>query len=80
LTDTTRTLHYVDAFSGFNVQNKENIMTVFLKALLGSSPVGTFNHTRHATVLWKRFLCVREWIVAIQRMRGDVTQQCLGIT
>jgi hypothetical protein len=45
------------------------------KALLGSIPVGTFQHARHATVLWKCFLLVREWTVNIQRMHGDVTQQ-----
>jgi hypothetical protein len=46
-----------------------------LKALLGSSPVGTFQRTRHATVQWKCFLRVREWTVDMQRMRDDVTQQ-----
>jgi hypothetical protein len=57
-----------------------DIVTRLLQALLGSSPVGMFQHTRHATVLWKYFLRVREWIVAIQCMRSDVTQQCVGIT
>jgi hypothetical protein len=51
-------------------------MTDMLKALLGSSPLGTFQHTCRATVLWKCFLRVREWTVAIQRMRSDVTTVC----
>jgi hypothetical protein len=50
------------------------------KALLGSRPVGTFQHMRHTTVLWKCFLCISEGTVAIKCMRGDVTQQCVGIT
>jgi hypothetical protein len=39
-----------------------------------------FQHSRQETVLWKCFLRVREWTVAIQSMRDDVTQQCVGIT
>jgi hypothetical protein len=49
-------------------------VTDLLKALLGSSPVGTFQLTRRAKILWKCFLRVREWTVVIQRMCGDVTQ------
>jgi DMSO/TMAO reductase YedYZ heme-binding membrane subunit len=56
------------------------IVTDLLKALLGNSPVSTFQRTCHSTVLWKCFLCVRAWTVPIQCMRGDVTQQCVGIT
>jgi hypothetical protein len=55
-------------------------VTDLLKALLGNTPVHTFQHTRHAAIRWKCFLCVRAWTVATQRMRGDVTQQCVGVT
>jgi hypothetical protein len=58
----------------------EYIVTDLLKALLGSIPVSTFQHTRHATVLWKCFLRIRAWTVAIQRMRGDVTQLYVWVT
>jgi hypothetical protein len=51
----------------------KNIVTDLLEALLGSSPVGTFKGMSQATTLWKCFLYVRAWTVAIQRMRGDVT-------
>jgi hypothetical protein len=33
------------------------IMTDLLKALLGNGSVKTFQHTRHATIRWKCFLC-----------------------
>jgi hypothetical protein len=46
-----------------------------LKALLGNSSANTSQHTRHATVPWKCFLCVSARTVAMQRACGDVTQQ-----
>jgi hypothetical protein len=49
-------------------------MTDLLKALLDDGPVNTFQHTRHATMRWKCFLCVRALTVSMQRARGDVTQ------
>jgi hypothetical protein len=52
----------------------------FAKALLGNGSVSMFQHTRHATIWWKCFLCVYAWTVAIQCMPGDVTQQWVAIT
>jgi hypothetical protein len=50
------------------------IMTNLLKALLGNSPVNTFQHAPHKNIV-EVFLCVRAWTIATQCMRGDVTQQ-----
>jgi hypothetical protein len=36
-----------------------------LKALLGKSTLNTFQHMHHA-VLWKRFLLVSTWTIAIK--------------
>jgi hypothetical protein len=55
-------------------------VTHLLKALLGSSLVGTFQRKRSAAELWKCYLRVHEWAVAIQSMSGDVKRQCVGIT
>jgi hypothetical protein len=57
-----------------------NSVMDLLKASLGNNYVHTFRHTRHATIIWKCFLCVRTWTVAIQRMGSDVTQDCVGFT
>jgi hypothetical protein len=36
---------------------EDNIVTDLLKALLGNGSVKAFQHTRHATIRWKCFLC-----------------------
>jgi hypothetical protein len=56
-----------------------HIMTDLLKALLGNSPVNTFQHMCHTAILWKCFPRACVWTVAIQCMCYDVTQQCVGI-
>jgi hypothetical protein len=56
----------------------EYIVTDLLKALLGNGSASTFQHApRNNTV---EVFCVRAWTIAIQHIRGDVTQQCVGIT
>jgi hypothetical protein len=62
--------------NGYLVLHDYNTVMDLLKALLGSSLVGTFECTQRTTILWKCF----EWTVAIQRMCSDLTQQCVGIT
>jgi hypothetical protein len=50
-----------------NVLITKNVVTDLLKALLGNGPVNTFEHTPHATIRWKCFLCVRARTVVMQR-------------
>jgi hypothetical protein len=54
-------------------------VTDLLKALPGNGSVNTFQHMHHAAILWKCFHRVRTWTVAIECMRGEVKQQCVGI-
>jgi hypothetical protein len=56
-----------------------HIVMDLLEALLGNSPVNMFQQTCHATILWKCFLRVCVWTIAIQCLCCDITQQCVGI-